>query len=101
MAGKAVIGKLFADLGSQPARAVYWFCVANELPVELVLTRIAKGEHLTPSFKEVNPLGKIPAYAESDGFALSESYEAQSSHAAQDPHSNGPFARLCCAGAPS
>ena len=65
--------KLYADLASQPARAVWWLCVANEVPATLQLTRIARQEHLTPEFARVNPLAKIPAWEEPDGFCLGES----------------------------
>ena len=95
--------KVYLDLMSQPCRTVAIFCrcfgdrsgsrwewrVAaprrnggprpaaccrlNALPVEEVAVNIGKGETRSEAFKGVNPVGKLPALVDADGFHLSES----------------------------
>ena len=64
--------KIFADLMSQPARAVAIFCRAASVPHELVQIRITAGENKTPEFTKMNPNQKVPALMDGD-FNLSES----------------------------
>ncbi len=73
MASVASKACLYADLASQPARAVYWFCKAANVPFELKLTRIGKMEQRSPEFARINPLKKLPAWQEPDGFCVAES----------------------------
>ncbi len=47
-------------------------CRATNIEVQLEVVNVAKREHLTPEYRKVNPLGKIPCYAE-PGFSLGES----------------------------
>lgn len=51
---------LYADLASQPSRAVYWFCLLNEIDVELRIIKLVQGEHRTSEYLSINPNGKVP-----------------------------------------
>lgn len=64
---------LYVDLMSQPSRAVLIFCRANNVPVEVRLVNLRKGEHRQPAFAAVNPLKKVPTIDDS-GFTLQESH---------------------------
>eukprot|EP01132_Coremiostelium_polycephalum_P002625 gene2625-3254_t len=52
---------IYADLISQPARAVYWFCLYNNIPHELSIIRIGNLEQTSESYAKINPFKKIPA----------------------------------------
>jgi len=64
--------KVFADLMSQPARAVAIFCRAANIQHELVPVRITAGDNKTPEYKKMNPFQKVPVLLDGD-FALTES----------------------------
>ena len=64
--------KVFADLMSQPARAVIIFCRAAGIPHEHVNIRINAGDNKTDEYTKMNPFQKIPVIKDGD-FALSES----------------------------
>ena len=64
--------KIFADLMSQPARAVAILCRAAAIPHELVKVRITAGDNKTPEYTKMNPFQKVPVLLDGD-FALTES----------------------------
>nr|ANH58215.1 glutathione S-transferase [Dracaena cambodiana] len=65
--------KLYVDRMSQPSRAILIFCKMNKIDFEEVRIDLAKGQHRSPEFKEINPMGQVPAIV--DGrFRLSESH---------------------------
>ncbi|KAG9441212.1 hypothetical protein H6P81_017066 [Aristolochia fimbriata] len=65
--------KLYADRMSQPSRAVIIFCKMNGIEFEEITINLAKGQHRSQEFKEINPMGKVPAIV--DGrFKLFESH---------------------------
>ncbi|PKI45507.1 hypothetical protein CRG98_034098 [Punica granatum] len=65
--------KVFADRMSQPSRAVIIFCKVNGIDFEEVKVDLSKRQHLSSEFKEINPMGKVPAIV--DGrFKLFESH---------------------------
>ncbi|CAI7732249.1 unnamed protein product [Closterium sp. NIES-54] len=64
---------LYANPISQPSRAVIIFFRLNGIEHETRVLNLIKGEHRTPSFKEVNPFGLVPAITD-NGFNLYESH---------------------------
>ncbi|KDP25451.1 hypothetical protein JCGZ_20607 [Jatropha curcas] len=65
--------KIYADRMSQPSRAVLIFCKVNGIDFEEVKIDISKRQQLSHEFKEINPMGKVPAIV--DGrFKLFESH---------------------------
>ncbi|PIN23726.1 Glutathione S-transferase [Handroanthus impetiginosus] len=66
--------KLYDDRMSQPSRAILIFCKANGIEFEEVKTEIAKKQHRSPEFAEVNPMKQVPAIVHGD-FKLFESHE--------------------------
>lgn len=64
--------KLYGNLLSQPARAIFLFLKANGIPHEFKFVDLAKGEHLSEEYEKLNPLKKVPVI-EDDGFILRES----------------------------
>ncbi|XP_022931512.1 glutathione S-transferase T1-like [Cucurbita moschata] len=65
--------KVYADRMSQPSRAVLIFCKVNGIAFEEVRVDLSKLQQLSPEFKEVNPMAKVPAIV--DGrFKLFESH---------------------------
>jgi len=64
---------LYMDYGSQPSRAVFAFCLLNNIPHVVKQISVLSGETKKPEYKEVNPFGKVPAI-DDDGFILFESH---------------------------
>ncbi|KAG5135425.1 hypothetical protein AAZX31_08G013500 [Glycine max] len=65
--------KVYADQMSQPSRAVLIFCRFNGIDFEEIKVDISKRHHLSPEFREINPLQKVPAIVHGS-FNLSERY---------------------------
>ncbi|KAJ6849883.1 glutathione S-transferase T1-like [Iris pallida] len=53
--------KVYADRLSQPSRAVVLFCKVSGIDFEEVRIDLMKGQHRLPEFKEINPMGQVPA----------------------------------------
>uniref|UniRef100_A0A1J3GM68 glutathione transferase n=1 Tax=Noccaea caerulescens TaxID=107243 RepID=A0A1J3GM68_NOCCA len=53
--------KVYADRMSQPSRAVIIFCKVNGIQFDEILISLAKRQQLSPEFKDINPLGKVPS----------------------------------------
>ena len=51
--------KIFADLMSQPSRAVVLFCRAAKVPHEFKPIMLKKGEHMTEEMTKINPFQKV------------------------------------------
>ncbi|KAG6782771.1 glutathione S-transferase T1-like [Populus alba x Populus x berolinensis] len=66
--------KVYVDRLSQPSRAIVIFCKVNKIDFEEVGIELLKGQHLTPEFKEINPMGKVPAIVVDGKFKLFESH---------------------------
>ncbi|KAJ4957169.1 hypothetical protein NE237_013952 [Protea cynaroides] len=65
--------KVYGDRMSQPTRAVIIFCKANGIDFQEIKIDIAKRQHLTPEYTEINPMKQVPAIV--DGrFKLFESH---------------------------
>ncbi|KAK3034561.1 hypothetical protein RJ639_033807 [Escallonia herrerae] len=65
--------KVYADRMSQPSRAVIIFCKVNGIEFEEIKVELSKRQHLSPEFKEINPMKKVPTIV--DGrFKLFESH---------------------------
>ncbi|XP_039056919.1 glutathione S-transferase T1-like [Hibiscus syriacus] len=65
--------KVYSYRRSQPVRAVIIFCKVNGIEFEEVRVDIAKREHCTPEFSEINPLNQLPAIVDGE-FKLFESH---------------------------
>ncbi|XP_061373753.1 glutathione S-transferase T1-like [Gastrolobium bilobum] len=65
--------KVYVDRMSQPSRAVLIFCRFNGIDFEEIKVDISKRQQLSPEFREVNPLQKVPAIVHGS-FNLSESH---------------------------
>ena len=64
--------KIYGTYLSAPANKVRLTASALGLDVEYHNLDLTKGEHKSPEYLEVNPLGKVPAI-DDDGFYLFES----------------------------
>ena len=64
--------RVFADMLSQPARAVTIFCSAARIPHEVVRVRVGRGDTRTPEFVKINPRMRVPVIVDGD-FILTES----------------------------
>ena len=51
--------KIFADLMSQPSRAVVLFCRAAKVPHDFKPIMLKKGEHMTEEMTKINPFQKV------------------------------------------
>ncbi|XP_071491363.1 glutathione S-transferase theta-1-like [Diadema antillarum] len=67
-----MVVQVYADLGSQPCRALVVFLKHTSIPFEIVDIDLAKGEHRKPEFAAINPMMQVPAIKDGD-FCLSES----------------------------
>mmetsp|Transcript_4953 Transcript_4953/g.4867 ORF Transcript_4953/g.4867 Transcript_4953/m.4867 type:complete len:223 (+) Transcript_4953:84-752(+) len=56
---------------SPPCRIVMIFCKLHNIPYELVVVDLTKGEHKSPEFLAINPYGQVPTITH-DGFSLGE-----------------------------
>eukprot|EP00897_Mesotaenium_endlicherianum_P001156 jgi/Mesen1/11040/ME000098S10426 len=64
---------IYGDLMSQPTRAIVLFCKLINVEAEFRPVKLREGEHRTPEFKALSPLGKVPVIDDS-GFRLQESH---------------------------
>ncbi|XP_045173294.2 glutathione S-transferase theta-1-like [Mercenaria mercenaria] len=64
--------KLYADLKSQPCRAVYLFMKMNTIPFEMVKVDLGSGEHLQEEFTKISSIQRVPVI-DDNGFILGES----------------------------
>ncbi|ELT90456.1 hypothetical protein CAPTEDRAFT_173236 [Capitella teleta] len=64
--------KLYYDLMSQPARAVFMFLKSNNIPFEPKPVALRKGEHHTDEYRKISPFGLVPVI-DDNGFTLTES----------------------------
>lgn len=64
--------QLYADLLSQPCRAVHVLLLCSGLPHRLRPVALRKGEQLSPDFTKLNPMQKVPVLVDKD-FVLTES----------------------------
>ncbi|KAL8138923.1 hypothetical protein V2J09_004924 [Rumex salicifolius] len=53
--------KVYADRMSQPSRAVILFCKLNRIEFEEIRIDIVKRQHMSPDFREINPMHQVPA----------------------------------------
>ncbi|EFA80226.1 hypothetical protein PPL_07051 [Heterostelium album PN500] len=65
---------MYGDLMSQPCRAVAWVMIYGNIPYELKLLQVLKGETRTDEYKKINPFGKIPTLKVDDDRASVDSY---------------------------
>ena len=54
--------------GTPPTRAIRPLWLLNELALdfEMIMVDVAQGEHLQPSFRAINPFGKVPVLVDGD-----------------------------------
>jgi glutathione S-transferase len=65
--------KIYADRMSQPSRAVLIFCKVNGITFEEIKLDLARRQHRSSEYKEINPLRQVPTIV--DGrFKLFESH---------------------------
>jgi len=64
--------RVYVDLMSQPARAVYIFCKATGIPHQIIPLRIVNGDTRTEEYTAMNPFQRVPVVQDGD-FALTES----------------------------
>jgi len=64
---------LYGDYQSQPSRAIFAFCLLNNIPHEVRLVSVTGLEQYSKDFKKVNPNAKVPAITDGS-FNLSESH---------------------------
>ncbi len=65
--------KIYGDIYSGNCYKLKLACALLSIPHEWVAIDIMKGESLTESFLQMNPVGKIPALETDSGEYLSES----------------------------
>lgn len=64
--------KFYADLKSQPCRAVYLFMKACNIPFEMVKVDLSSGEQLGEEFTKISSIQRVPVIND-NGFILGES----------------------------
>lgn len=64
--------KIYADVMSQPSRAILIFCRAAKVPHEFKPIMVKEGMNKTEEFTRINPHQKVPA-AEHNGVPMNES----------------------------
>ncbi|KAG0703339.1 glutathione S-transferase [Suillus ampliporus] len=64
--------KLYGASLSTCTRLVALVCKEKQIPYELIVVDLAKGEHKKPAFVQAQPFGQVP-YIDDDGFILYES----------------------------
>ncbi|XP_043692142.1 glutathione S-transferase T1-like [Telopea speciosissima] len=65
--------KVYGDRLSQPTRAVIIFCKVNGIDFEEIKIDLLKRQHLSPEFREINPMKQVPAIVDGK-FKLFESH---------------------------
>ncbi|KAL7167515.1 hypothetical protein ACSBR2_038056 [Camellia fascicularis] len=65
--------KVYTYRLSQPSRAVIIFCKLNGIDFEEITVDLIKRQHLSPEFKEINPMRQVPTIVDGD-FKLFESH---------------------------
>ena len=65
--------RIHGDFTSQPTRAVLCFCNLTDITYTFVQHLLHKGEHRSPAFLRLQPLGYIPVLEDGD-FVLAESH---------------------------
>jgi glutathione S-transferase len=65
--------QLYIDWLSEPCRAVAVLLLENHIEHEVHELSVLKGETHSDAYKQINPVGKVPAIVD-DGFSLSESH---------------------------
>ncbi|XP_042481617.1 glutathione S-transferase T1-like [Macadamia integrifolia] len=65
--------KVYGDRLSQPTRAVIIFCKLNGIDFEEIRIDLLKRQHLSPQFREINPMKQVPAIVDGK-FKLFESH---------------------------
>ncbi|XP_073287929.1 glutathione S-transferase T1-like [Primulina huaijiensis] len=65
--------KIYVDRMSQPSRAILLLCKVNGIEFEEVKIQLAKSEHKSSEFAEINPMKQVPAIVHGD-FKLFESH---------------------------
>ncbi|XP_054814489.1 glutathione S-transferase T1-like isoform X2 [Prosopis cineraria] len=65
--------KVYADRMSQPSRAVLLFCRLSGIDFDEIKVDISKRQQLSPEFREINPMQKVPAIVHGS-FNLFESH---------------------------
>jgi len=64
---------IYADMMSQPSRAVVWFCKLAKIPYKVQIVAIAKMQQKSEEYKARNPFSKVPAI-DDNGFIVFESH---------------------------
>jgi len=64
---------VYAHMMSEPSRAIIAFCKMNNIPHEVHIVDLAKGEQKSPEYEKINPQKKVPAIVHGD-FKLFESH---------------------------
>ncbi len=65
--------KLYDDRAAINPRRVRVFLAEKGIEVPIVETQIAKGQHQTPEFLKLNPMGRVPVLELDDGTVITES----------------------------
>ena len=51
---------------SHHARLPYYYALAADIPLNLVVVNLLAGEHKKPEYLKLNPNGQVPTYVEGD-----------------------------------